>query len=431
MVLGGFTDDYTAMNGSVQLNGPATFYAAQSGRVDFTGPISGGGGVQIGASTPVYVEGAGGTGIPLGSNGTIAFTVANSYSGSTTVASGRFLVNGSLYASSTASTVTVSAGTLGGTGTIYGPVTVSNNAPTNTMIEAGMTAGSPPTLTPLTLANGLTVPYSYVNGSNVIFQFDSLGAVGSPGLVVENGLYGVGNTSGQYPNTQEFVITGAISGTGTYALMDTDSSGSAALAAGLSTGTFLLNTATLPNRAVGSLQINPINPDELDLVVNQIYAVAWTGNSGSDWNAYGNFVQMGGTDQYHKFQPGDAVVFSDSATNTNVTLNTGNVSPSSMTFQNNLKTYTISGTASITGNTGLSLVNGGTLIIENTNTFTGLTSIGPGRRCNWAAPGPGLTAHCPTPRFRTAVRWSIASPASRPSPARSQGRACCSSTAGP
>ncbi len=56
VVLGGFTDDYTAMSGSVQLNGPATFYAAQSGRVDFTGPISGSGGVQIGASTPVYVE---------------------------------------------------------------------------------------------------------------------------------------------------------------------------------------------------------------------------------------------------------------------------------------------------------------------------------------------------------------------------------------
>ena len=82
VVLGGFTDDYTAMNGGVQLNGPVTFYAAQSGRVDFTGPISGSGGVQIGgAVNAVYVEGAGTTGIPLNSNGTIAFTAANSYSG--------------------------------------------------------------------------------------------------------------------------------------------------------------------------------------------------------------------------------------------------------------------------------------------------------------------------------------------------------------
>ena len=80
VVLGGFSDDYTAMNGSVQLNGPATFYAAQSGRVDFTGPISGSGGVQIGSSRPVYVEVRGTAGIQLGPNGTIAFTVANSYS---------------------------------------------------------------------------------------------------------------------------------------------------------------------------------------------------------------------------------------------------------------------------------------------------------------------------------------------------------------
>ncbi len=223
VVLGGFSDDYTAMNGSVQLNGPATFYAAQSGRVDFTGPISGSGAVQIGGTA--LVEGAGPAGIQLGSNGTIAFTVANSYSGSTTVASGRLLVNGSLYASSSssaASTVTVSAGTLGGTGTIYGAVTMG----ANTMLEAGMAAGSP-----LTLAGGLTAPYSYANGSNVIFKFDSLGTAGNPGLVVNNGLNNVGLTGGQNPNTQEFLITGAISGANTYALMETDSSGSARLGA--------------------------------------------------------------------------------------------------------------------------------------------------------------------------------------------------------
>ncbi len=111
VVLGGLTDDYTAMGGSVQLNGPATFYAAQSGRVDFTGPISGSGAVQIGGVggvNSVYVEGAGTTGIQLGANGTIAFTTSNNLTGSTTINSGRLLVNGSLYASSPASTITIS-----------------------------------------------------------------------------------------------------------------------------------------------------------------------------------------------------------------------------------------------------------------------------------------------------------------------------------
>ena len=60
-----------------------------------------------------------------------------------------------------------------------------------------------------------------------------------------------------------------------------------------------------------------------------------------------------------------------------------------MTFQNNLKTYTISGTASITGNTGLRLTNSGTVVIENTNTFTGLTSVGPGATLQLGNAGAG------------------------------------------
>ena len=112
----------------------------------------------------------------------------------------------------------------------------------------------------------------------------------------------------------------------------------------------------------------------------------------------GNFVQMGGTDNYGKFEPGDAVVFSDSAAvagTTNVTLNSGNVAPSSMTFENQTSIYTISGTASITGNTGLSLTNGGTLLIENTNTFTGLTSIGPGATLQLGNAGAGPDGDLP------------------------------------
>ena len=99
-----------------------------------------------------------------------------------------------------------------------------------------MAAGSP-----LTLAGGLTVPYNYSNGSNVIFQFDSLAPAGSPGLVVDNGLNNVGIT-GSAANTQEILITGAISGTGTYALIATDPSGSRhAWLAAASNDTFVLD----------------------------------------------------------------------------------------------------------------------------------------------------------------------------------------------
>ena len=66
-----------------------------------------------------------------------------------------------------------------------------------------------------------------------------------------------------------------------------------------------------------------------------------------------------------------------------------------MTFQNNTSIYTISGSASITGNTGLSLTNGGTLVIENTNTFTGLTSIGPGATLQLGNAGTGPDGYLP------------------------------------
>ena len=68
-----------------------------------------------------------------------------------------------------------------------------------------------------------------------------------------------------------------------------------------------------------------------------LYSVAWTGAGGSNWNALGNFVQMGGMGQLRQVRASYVVVvFSDSATLTSVTLNSGNVLPSSVTFQNNL-----------------------------------------------------------------------------------------------
>jgi autotransporter-associated beta strand protein len=57
--------------------------------------------------------------------GTLTLSVANSYTGVTTVNSGTLLVNGSL---NVASAVTVTAGTLGGTGTINGTVTIGNSS---------------------------------------------------------------------------------------------------------------------------------------------------------------------------------------------------------------------------------------------------------------------------------------------------------------
>ena len=93
VVLGGYTDDYTAMNGNVQLNGPVTFYAAQSGRVDFTGAISSTGAVAVQIGGTAFTGGTssngsslngialGGLGGTSAGNGTIALTASNSFPG--------------------------------------------------------------------------------------------------------------------------------------------------------------------------------------------------------------------------------------------------------------------------------------------------------------------------------------------------------------
>jgi autotransporter-associated beta strand protein len=69
----------------------------------------------------IIANGAAGMALTKSGLGTQILSGANTYTGATTNSAGRLLVNGSLAADST---VTVTGGTLGGTGTIYGPVNV-------------------------------------------------------------------------------------------------------------------------------------------------------------------------------------------------------------------------------------------------------------------------------------------------------------------
>ena len=323
VVLGGFTDDYTAINGSITLNGSATFTAngpAAGGRVDFNGTIGGSGAVAVGNGSSTYVEGDsnanGIKGIQLMNNGSVVFGGANSYTGPTTVNNGELYVNGSLSAASAVSVL--SGATLGGKGTVNGAVTVQAGG----MLEGGqMGAGT------LTLGGNLSFA-----GIGSAINFGGLAAVGGPGLAI-NGSLGIASLV-------TINVTGAIPGTGNYPLISSSRSN-------LLAGDFAVGT--VPGRAAA---VPSVSGGELYLDVTALYSVAWTGNNGSDWNASGNFIQMGGADPYSKFQPGDAVVFSNTAGNTSVTLNTGNVSPSSVTFNNTTATYTLSGSNGITARRG-------------------------------------------------------------------------------
>ncbi len=347
VVLGGFTDDYTAINGSITLNGSATFTAngpAAGGRVDFNGTISGSGAVVVGNGSSTYVEGDsnanGIKGIQLTNNGTVVFAGANGYTGPTTINNGELYVNGSLNAASAVSVL--SGATLGGKGTVNGAVTVQAGG----MLEGGQFGAGT-----LTLGGDLSF-----TGSGSAINFGGLAAFGGSGLAIN------GSLSIASPVTIN--VTGAIPGTKYYPLIRSSSLN------GSSTSSFVVGS--LPARAAAHLAVSG---GDLFLDVTALYSVAWTGNNGSDWNGAGNFIQMGGVDPFSQFQPGDAVVFSNTATNTSVTLNTGNVSPSSVTFTNTTATYTLSGANGISGVTGLSVTGGGLVILTNTNTYTGPTSI--------------------------------------------------------
>ncbi|MDE5840935.1 MAG: autotransporter-associated beta strand repeat-containing protein, partial [Muribaculaceae bacterium] len=78
------------------------------------------------------------------------------------------------------------------------------------------------------------------------------------------------------------------------------------------------------------------------------------------------------------FVPGDNVVFDDSAENTNVEVE-GRLKPSSVTFKNNEKDYTLSGNGQIVGNTKLVKEGKGTLTVNNVNSYAGGTYIKEGK----------------------------------------------------
>ncbi len=348
--LGGMTDDYTAMNGNIALNesptNATTFTARNGGRVDFGGQIGGSGSVVIGNS---IVEGDATTpGIAVNNNGTIVFNGQNIYTGSTTVSAGKLYVNGSIQLSSL---VTVASGaTLGGTGSISSPVNVSAGG----ILEGGQSGSGA-----LTLGGSVTF-----NGAASVFVGGTLPAVGSPALVMNNTL----NTNG---NTVTINVA-SITGTGDYALIGYS---------GIQTSpsdTFTLGQ--LPNRANGALAFNN-GASELDLDVTSLAAyILWTGSANNHWDTSSINWSIPGVGSTHYIDsPGDAVLFDDSAgAKTAVSINGADVHPSSVTFNNNNSTYTVSGTNAIAGGTGLQLTGTGTVVFLNTNTFTGATSIGTG-----------------------------------------------------
>ena len=102
--------------------------------------------------------------------------------------------------------------------------------------------------------------------------------------------------------------------------------------------------------------------------------VYWDGtHTLNEWNLNENenFNNAGEADI---FVSGDDVVFDDAATDASVRINE-KLYPKTVTFENDTKTYSLSGNGGISGETGLTKKGYGTLVITSTNTYTGKTTL--------------------------------------------------------
>lgn len=241
-----------------------------------------------------------------------------------------------------------SSRTLGGEGTVVGDVAVAGGA----IINPGSVAGT------LTLANSLTQTGDAIN------HFDLPAAPGSGNdLLIVNGDL---NISGL--NTIEIVGGGAPGSVHTLIQYGGNFSGSLA--------NFALSGAN------GVLSNNPTTKTITLIVQSSVRSpteVVWLGNpSVNDWDTVNrtNWLNVG-TGLLDFFVAGDNALFDNrGAANPNVNL-IGNNAPGSLTVGASAN-YLLGGNGVISGTTGLTKTNTGTLTITNLNSYSGVTLFGGG-----------------------------------------------------
>lgn len=304
------------------LNGNPTFQCANSNGSSFNISLSG------------ALTGAGG--LYKTGGGTLTLSGANTYAGSTVVSNGELSV-ATLPSPSTGSVI----------------VDGSSGSPTLSM---NSTAGDSWTVTGLTFRNGTPT---------ADFQFDGVPPSTSVAPIQVNG-------NVVFTATPNVTVEGTGIVNGTYPLIH--------CSGGTISGTMGSVTITGSAGAVGTIQVvgNTVNLVVTGSTLNpSLYwetgAGSWNFSATTDWKQLGNFVVFANNDlvTLDNTAPGPFPIA--------ITLNTV-VQPASLTANNTSgHQYTISGTGSIAGSTGVSVLGGGTLALGNTNTYTGGTMLTSGQ----------------------------------------------------
>ena len=302
------------------------------------------------------ITNSGGSLVKTGS-GTFTLTgsIGSVAAGKTVVNGGTFLVNGTVAGGALN---VANGGTLAGAGTITGFVTASNGAT--------MTAGSggSGTLTAGSLALGVTgtdaitlnCSASSASGITALFNVTGSGTFTNNGIVTFNV---AGTVPATVPASYNLLTySGTMKGAGTFVT---------GRVPGL--GGYITNNASA---SAIQLVIPPLN----------VAPVTWAGVPTNNWDLSGSNVWVQtGTATPVPFTNGEAVVFSDTASNFTVNL-AALVSPASILVTNSLNNYIITGAGSISNSATLpaSLTKQGTatLTLATANAYTGNTTVGAG-----------------------------------------------------
>jgi autotransporter-associated beta strand protein len=306
-----------------------------------------GGGFTSTASIGTVTIGANSTGglTKLGS-GALTMT-GNSTYGVTTISNGTVIVNGSISGGAM-----VVNGTLGGGGTIGGTTTMG----TNTTLSPGIT----------TPATTLTVTNLTLNNANLAMNLNpstTTPGTGNNDLIAANGALVFTGTNTVIPT---IISGGSGSLSGIYTLI----SGGTTVSGGATNFAFFGGT-----RSSATFDTTSTPGSVLMTVIGNAANLVWVGTNGNNWDTATINWNKGGTAD--KFYALDYVTFDDTSSNGNVSL-VGPLQPTSVVFNNNATNYVLSGTGFIKGAATLTMSGGGSLVLVNSNSYTGGTTISSG-----------------------------------------------------
>lgn len=286
--------------------------------------------------------------------GTMEITAASPTTGNTTISEGTLMLSGS-GSLANSPTITVAAGA------------------TLDASTANLTIGSSKSLTGAgTVLGTVTVDNGTITPTAGTLSIESLSVSNSAAINI-------------LPGVSLLDVTGIDAldpGTGNTVFIDV---GTAPLAAG--SYPIVKFNGNIQGDGIGSFQVG-FNPGgsytyELAEISGHINLVViptadlWTGASGSEWST-ANLLPAGnwktGTTPKN-YANGNEVIFDDSAISTLINISPADVSPSSVTFGNNSKNFTLQGPNEIEGSTEVVKSGQGTLTINNLNSFTGNVTV--------------------------------------------------------